>query len=641
MRKTSLVLLLTLLASSLTLTPLVFKAKAAVTPTIYLEPSDNTFYTDTTNVGHLFNVTFWCANVTQDLGGAQIRLYFNDSIINVTRWFTVPESEGGFMPEPITALPNPPNPGYVHTGPGQAYIQIAVSKGGLPPTAPWGHNGTIAIVEFNITMAPPEGGQLSCILDINNTSTYLLDTNASPISGVTKENGSYTFISIPTGSIWLEASPATFETRKPRPFNVSILIENVSQSLGLIGVQFIVTYNSTYLEVEQIIQGDFLRNSTWAPYGTAKSAYVDDRGVIYGEFILPNSTGYYNPPFPEGNGTVATITFLPILHENVNFNISVTPLFDEFFLDKNGEWLPYLPPKNCDYTYNPLPVPTLAVTPSEYIASSVGETFDINLTLNNLDAQWNLTYAEFTLEYDNSSLQLLNVAEGDFLSQFGDTTFNHTETDGKIEMNVTLTPTTYPFGSGTLATIRFNVTKCPGFSTLTLNNTQLLDFELKDILHEIQQGSYVLHEKLVHPITLDTETYYVVTVSNCCISPVPMLFDPAHMMLSFNVTGINNTIGFVNVTIPRALLYASPTDWLVIVGGKEVAATVVENGTHASIYFTFNLSSKTVYILGTSAIPEITPNVAMLVSLLATIAVLAIAKTKLKKHEKLTYCKKG
>jgi len=184
-----LALLLTALAFSLPISSVLAQQTC-----IYMVPSDNTFNINTAPVGTKFNITFWCANVTQDLGGAQIHLDFNDSIINVTRWFTVPESEGGFMPEPITTLPNPPTPFYNHLGPGQGYIKIAVSKGGLPPTAPWGHNGTIAIVEFNITMAPPEGGQLSCILDINNTKTYLLDTSASPISSVTKENGSYTII---------------------------------------------------------------------------------------------------------------------------------------------------------------------------------------------------------------------------------------------------------------------------------------------------------------------------------------------------------------------------------------------------------------------------------------------------------------
>jgi len=644
MRNIDISLLTVLLTCSLMLSPLTFKTSASPDPPkIYLAPSTNTFYSNTTNVGHRFNVTVWCANVTEDILGVQVTLHFNDSVVNVTRWWAPDWDTDFFMPAPVSVIPTPPNNvGYIHVGAGQGYVKVAVMKGGLPPVAPWGHNGTIAILEFNITAAPLEGGQLTSALHINNIDTYLKDTSNVDIPGVAKEDGSYTFnyIAAPLKpSIWLETSLSTYETRKPRPFNVSIMVENVSQTLGLVGIQFIVSYNSTYLDATQIIQGGFLSNTTWAPYGTMVASYVDYRGAVYGEFVLPNGTGKFNPPFPEGNGTIATITFFPILHEEASFNITITPLFDEFFIGKDIEWIPYLPPKNCEYTYNPLLEPTLAVTPSGYIASHVGETFDVNVTLNSLDEQWNMTYAEFKLEYNNNSLQVLNVTEGNLLNQFGNTTFNHEELDGNVEMNITLNPTTYPSGSGTLAKITFNVTTCPGSSILSLNDTKLLDFEMKDVLHEVQNGSYALHEVLIHPIVFLTETFYVVTASNTCITPVPMSLDQTHMMLSFNVTGINGTAGFVNITIPRALLYDSPTNWLVIVGEKTVEVTAVENTTYASLYFTFNLSSKTVYIMGTSVIPETTPNVFMLVLLAATIIGLAIAKTRLKKREEIIHCK--
>ncbi|MGQ9624692.1 MAG: hypothetical protein ACUVT9_04905, partial [Candidatus Bathycorpusculaceae bacterium] len=148
---------------------------------------------NTTSIGHLFNVTVICENVTVDLGGAQIYMEFNDSIINATRWWYVPEAQGGFMPEPVTALPTPPDPSYFHLGTGRGRIQIAVMKGGLPPSAPWGHDGKIAIIEFNVTAVPTDGA-LTTALTINHTDTYLLDQGGSEIPGVIKEDGSYTII---------------------------------------------------------------------------------------------------------------------------------------------------------------------------------------------------------------------------------------------------------------------------------------------------------------------------------------------------------------------------------------------------------------------------------------------------------------
>jgi len=131
---------------------------------------------------------------TIEIGGAQVYLEFNDSIINVTRWWAPTWDPDFFMPEPppATLLPAPPDPGYLHISPGKGRVLVSVSKGGLPPTAPWGHDGKIAVLEFNITKgAPPE---LSSILKINATDTYLLDKTAAEIPDVIIEDGSYTII---------------------------------------------------------------------------------------------------------------------------------------------------------------------------------------------------------------------------------------------------------------------------------------------------------------------------------------------------------------------------------------------------------------------------------------------------------------
>ena len=55
-------------------------------PRIYLDPSDNVFYSNVTSVGHRFNVTIWVEN-TPDIGGAQVYMEFDDDIVNVSRWF--------------------------------------------------------------------------------------------------------------------------------------------------------------------------------------------------------------------------------------------------------------------------------------------------------------------------------------------------------------------------------------------------------------------------------------------------------------------------------------------------------------------------------------------------------------------------
>jgi hypothetical protein len=114
-------------------------------------------------------------------------------------------------------LPNPPDPGYLHISAGKGRILIAVSKGGMPPTAPWGHDGKIAIIEFKITAVPTNPGEkYSTTLKIGTSDTYLLDNSASEIPGVTKQNGYYE-IKKPGANYKLEISATAGGTTNPAP----------------------------------------------------------------------------------------------------------------------------------------------------------------------------------------------------------------------------------------------------------------------------------------------------------------------------------------------------------------------------------------------------------------------------------------
>jgi hypothetical protein len=164
-------------------------------PTVYLTPSDTFFDLNTGYVGKKFNVTVSVQNVP-DLGEAIICIGFNDSVIMPTRWFMPTWDPNFFMPRsPFTcAYPEPPDPGYAHLSKGSGSVQISVFKGGLPPMAPWGHNGTIAIIEFNITAAPPKGVQFTSFLQMG--STTLCDPTGLSLPNTVIQDGSYTFSGI-------------------------------------------------------------------------------------------------------------------------------------------------------------------------------------------------------------------------------------------------------------------------------------------------------------------------------------------------------------------------------------------------------------------------------------------------------------
>jgi len=308
---------------------------------------------------------------------------------------------------------------------------------------------------------------------------------------------------------------------------------------------------------------------------------------------------------------------------------------------------------DADYTYT-YPFPTIKVEPSSFTASHRGETFDINVTLSDIFANQNLIGPQFRLHYNTSFLHVLNVTEGPFMEQFPNaeppTYFTQYVEYDYVIVGILLVPNatgewnTFPEGSGTLATITFEVIKAPPAAcSLYMDRMRLVDSESEDIPFEYCDGSYSFNlETMIHTITPTIEppqTFYVVTVSDIAVNdgyPVPPLrFNITHKMLYFNVTAAEGTTGFVNITIPTALLYAGNDDWLILVGGNLVIPTVVPlNSTHTLLSFSMSLSTKSVYIIGTEVIPEFPTVIIPMIFLTLTLFMAALVKfTRLKKRE--------
>ena len=211
------IMFLTALIMSIAIAP--FPSTTAQSSTrIYLEPSNNIYTTDTASIGFKFNVTVWVEKAPE-VGGAQVYLEFNDSIIRVTRWFE-PKTDSSyiFYGKTTTALPTPPNdPGYVHLAQGRGRVLISVSLFPPPPDqTPGQGNGKICIFEFNVTAAPTDPGKYSSTLLIDSSDTYLLDANGGEVPNVVKENGYYE-ISRPGPSYSLTIPAASGGTTNPTP----------------------------------------------------------------------------------------------------------------------------------------------------------------------------------------------------------------------------------------------------------------------------------------------------------------------------------------------------------------------------------------------------------------------------------------
>jgi len=116
----------------------------------------------------------------------------------------------------------------------------------------------------------------------------------------------------------------------------------------------------------------------------------------------------------------------------------------------------------------PAPPPTLKVEPSNCTAKFLNQTFSINVTINNLSVGWKVVAVQFGLTYNATMLEVVNVSEGPFLKEAGDTSFvyivdHHYLYGDYVLVRIMLQPNatgqwnTFPSGSGVLATITFRV----------------------------------------------------------------------------------------------------------------------------------------------------------------------------------------
>lgn len=127
------------------------------------------------------------------------------------------------------------------------------------------------------------------------------------------------------------------------------------------------------------------------------------------------------------------------------------------------------------------------------------------------------------------------------------------------------------------------------------------------------------------PVVWENMVYKVVLCGNSTISMFQ--FNQPKMRISFNVKGQPDTMGSCNVTIPISLLGGPYT-------GKVSSVTVLEdyspptNGTHAFIYFTYNHSSHTVEIIGTTVIPEFPSLLILPLLMIPTVVTVVFSKKK-------------
>jgi len=167
---------------------------------IYFDPTYSEFNVNNVSVGYRFNETLMVKNV-QDLTAWQVRMFYDDSIVNVTRWFEPTwDPSCVFYGQTTLPLPQPPEYEYNHYGPANGSALVASELFPWPPANQqhsFTGSGKLCIFEFEVLAVPPGNQSYSCDLNVNNPDTGWIDS---------QENW-YTFDVYQNGYYWLGTGP--------------------------------------------------------------------------------------------------------------------------------------------------------------------------------------------------------------------------------------------------------------------------------------------------------------------------------------------------------------------------------------------------------------------------------------------------
>lgn len=156
---------------------------------------------------------------------------------------------------------------------------------------------------------------------------------------------------------WLEVKPNQYVTNKLETFDIEVWLNNITADKRLIGVQFGLSYDSTLLEVQSVVEGPFMAqfNQTSTPPYTLFAETWNSTHVSVVITILadpdPENPAY--TVFPRGNGSLATITFKGIYLPDELYVAYSCALEVEGIILLNGSLPPsailYSPPVNGYY----------------------------------------------------------------------------------------------------------------------------------------------------------------------------------------------------------------------------------------------------------------------------------------------------
>jgi hypothetical protein len=364
------------------------------------------------------------------------------------------------------------------------------------------------------------------------------------------------------------------ETSVSSTFFVNVTIQNVELmkgwGIGLVYDATILEYLSAWRPTDHVFKP--VEDMGWmiiAPPPVIDSVNETHKILKWGcTYIMGETVWSFN-----GSGTLCQIQFKIIKEVNIRnpqaiAYLTFDPGWTAVYYHPSGQEVPPFTPAYFEYSWPIPPTPLLKIEPPSYTAYTLNEIFNISITINNLDAEWELIAIQFALYYNTTIFEFVHWQNGTFLNDFvnnGESIlyFHFGDFHGdpslpycynKILVGEVILPDgdgvyhePFPSGSGVIGTITLKVIAEPPVSTqLTLNEIQLFSEYSVEIPCNVEHAEFNFPFEDYTPPTIRTPT------QNPPTDNVP---ENQPVTITVNVTDVES--GVKNVT----LYYTNNTEW--------------------------------------------------------------------------------
>jgi hypothetical protein len=471
-------------------------------PNMSIQPSQKS-----AALGVPFSVDVVVSGITSDQGvkGIQFRVKYDSNMLQATN-----VTEGPFMKDSRwnkhgTVFLSPIDDDFNAYG-GNVLVGdlLLPDDNGVWAAFPNG-TGTVATITFITSKAFPQSKVLPTMTQLTIVDNLIVNDKPVP-STVT--NGT-----VQIGRIAFDLQPSPVQVALGEQFSVDVVVSGVDLDERVTGMQFRVKYDSNMLQATKVTEGPFMKDSRWNKHGTVFLSPIDDDfnayggNVLVGDLLLPDDNGVW-AAFPNGTGTVATITFSTVARPKYVPTTTQLTIVNNLVVNDNAPTPREVPSSvSSEAVQIDLPPPaTLSIYPGQLYAV-LGHPLVVSVMINNLKAGWRTVGVQFSLCYDPTLFEVVSVSEGSFMKDkrwnlHGTYFLNSTEVDPVYGPCVLIGDLLIPddngewaavaSGFGVLATVTLNPIHAAGINdpplttTLSIKNDLIVNDaneEIGEVLH--------------------------------------------------------------------------------------------------------------------------------------------------------------